>query len=467
MLLLPGLLVALGLLLPRQEPAPPTPAAELLAKAELSASKGKYAEARRLYRELAQKFPDTPEGAIGERRSRPSAFLAWAPLTGGESGANRVDIAILAEGWTLEHQKAFDKLAADIPKLFERQKTFREYFRYLRFLRVNLVSAEEGIDGFGREYDTALNAHMIGTIAGNVAVDDAAVHEMLAQLPEHDNLAIVYVKREMLGTGGGGIAVIGGRSTRTTMHEWGHAFADLADEYSTKTHERGAASNAVNSSNTPDPQRVPWKHWIEAGVRGIGVYEGAQGRARGAWKPTSGGCVMENGAFYCPVCREEIVLRIHRYVDPIERCDPPPHALDSPEEIELGPKDQARFALVAMRPQTHSLEARWWVLPAERAPADPRPQAGDHRRPGDRRSRGPLAPIEDKPDLVSKGSRDGRHEFELEGKELAPGRYRVVCRVTDRTEVRGERDPWVLRDPDGLLTSERAWWVRVGERESP
>ena len=49
---------------------------------------------------------------------------------------------------------------------------------------------------------------------------------------------------------------------------------------------------------------------------------------RGAWKPTTSGCLMEaGGRAFCRVCREALVLAIYRHVDPIEGCKPEPHEL--------------------------------------------------------------------------------------------------------------------------------------------
>ena len=58
-------------------------------------------------------------------------------------------------------------------------------------------------------------------------------------------------------------------------------------------------------------------------------------------------------------------------------------------------------------------------------------------------------------------NKTGVHEFKVKAKDLEPGRYRVVCRVRDTTLLRGERFPWVLKDENGVLESERAWWVVV------
>ena len=79
-------------------------------------------------------------------------------------------------------------------------------------------------------YETALGGKTLGTIAGHVGVDRSKVLAMLSEVPDNDGLALVFVRLGILGTGGKGIAVIGGMSAPTTIHEWGHAFAGLSDE---------------------------------------------------------------------------------------------------------------------------------------------------------------------------------------------------------------------------------------------
>ena len=439
----------------------PTPQAALLQKAEGRAEKGRYSDAAGYYRMLAKDYPKTPEGRIGARRSKPSAYLGTAPL-GKEHGpaSNRVDVAIMGDGYQLNEMKGFDKLAKATLSLFERQKTFREYYSYFNFHRVALVSKDNGVDGFGREHDTALGGHTTGTIAGHVGVNGKLVGEMLDEMGEHDDLAIVYVKQGLHGTGGGGYATIGGREDKTTIHEWGHAFANLGDEYSTKTHDRGSVSNRVNVSKTDDPKRVPWAHWIDAKTPGVGVYEGASGQVRGAWKPTASGCVMESGEFFCEPCRESLVLHIYAHVDPIESCTPAPHARTQETYIELVEFHPAEFEVIVMRPKTHNLEVSWWVIPEFEASRGKSDRSGS-KRDRDRRSRGALPEIKEKPRTTSRNNKSGRHTFELKRQSLDPGRYLVICRARDRTKVRGDRFPWVLEDKKDLLVSERSWLISV------
>jgi len=89
--------------------------------------------------------------------------------------------------------------------------------------------------------------------------------------------------------------------------------------------------------------------------------------------------------------------------------------------------------------------------------------AGD----ADRTKRGPLAPIDAKPAQEVLASSTGKHVFRMQRSDWKPGRYRVICRAKDATKLRGERFPWVLDDPEGLLESERAWWVELRANDAP
>ena len=49
----------------------------------------------------------------------------------------------MGDGYMLSKQKGFDKLVADVPGLFEKQHTYREYFRYFGLDREKLQSKLE------------------------------------------------------------------------------------------------------------------------------------------------------------------------------------------------------------------------------------------------------------------------------------------------------------------------------------
>jgi len=433
-------------------------AQELLERAQLRYSQGKYPEVQRIYRDLAKKYGETEAGRIGARRSQPNAFLGYERFIETGPPANRVDVVLMGDGYLVNKQKVWDKLADNLPREFERNQTFGEYLSYFNFVRCNLVSEDDNVTGFGRTTSTALGGHVTGTIQGHIAVERKQVRTMLSEIPteEHDDLVIAIVRAGSYGTGSTGIACLGAQNSKIAIHEWGHAFADLGDEYSEETHKRGGGRKRPNVSITDDPLLVPWAHWIAAKARGIGVYEGANGQVRGAWKPKPSGCVMQNGEFFCEPCREAVVLNIYAYVDPIESTNHPVHGDDSGEGLQL---DEAlEFEASVMTPASHKLEVDWYVLPERGLPAPPKSKLANVK---DRRARGPLAPIPSKPDQSTPPESKGRSKFKLKPGDLDAGRYRVVLRVTDTTELRGDKLPWVLKDDHGVLESERGWWVRV------
>lgn len=424
-------------------------------RAEKAVADAKYPAAFQLYKQLAARYPNTAWGKMAALRTQPTAYLGWGDLQRHGAANNRVDVVMMGDGFGLDDQNEFDDIARAAVDVFKNHKLLGEYFTYHNFVRVNLTSKDQGVTGYGRSKETALGGFVAGQVQGQVGIDHAKAVTMLAMLPEQDGYAIAIVKAGSMGTGGGGIAAIGGRADDTLVHEWGHAFADLSDEYSTFTGHRGSPRTTINVSATDDLEQVPWRHFVKAGVPGIGAYRGADGRIKGAWKPTSGGCTMENGVQFCPVCREAIVRNIYRRVDPIEKHEPAT-VRDAKGALPAG--EPLTFEVTVLQPKTHALDVRWYVLPEAAAikPTD------DARLP-DRKKRGRLAPIDGKGEPGANLG-NGKNRCKVGGRDLPPGRYQVVCRVQDDGKPSGQQWPWVLSDDGELLRSERVWWIEVPKR---
>jgi hypothetical protein len=464
-MIVPGSCMLVALAFAQGADAKVDPLDAIVAEAERDAREGRYDKARAAYAALARKHPGTPQGLLGEKRSRPSAYLGWAPIKETGPSANRVDIVFMGDGWEWESLKAFDKLAEDAATVLARDDA-----NYFNFARAALVSAENGVDGFGRDYDTPLGAKTLGTFAGHVGIDQSKVREVLSQMPEDDGQAIVFVRNGVLGTGGGGVAVIGGREMKTMVHEFGHSFCGLHDEYQTQTGHGGGGGvpNSLNVASLADPKLVPWAHWIAAKHPQVGVHEGAASRVKGAWRPTANGCIMDSAESFCVVCREALVLRIHEFVDPIDSCSPEPQAQRVKVPYQVGP-DGFVATVQAMRPARHQLEVEWYLLPERHfartgdGPSVRDDDGGEPPRSRTRKGRA-LADLRAQPVATSRGKPDGLHRHVVLPKDLEPGVWRLVCRVKDATLLRGEKFPWVLKDDESLLASERAWWIEVPPR---
>jgi hypothetical protein len=437
-------------------------ASKLLERAEAMAQRGSYSAALSTYKKVAKQYPATEAASVARRRATPNAFLGCKELGNSGSEENRVDVVILGDGYTLKHQRSFDRVARMVPRSFERNETLGEYFGYFRFVRANVTSKEDGVDGLGRKFDTALGAFLSDEKRGFLDVDHGQVARMLKELDQHDGLSLVFVRAGKFGFAGHGTAIVGGREEKRIVHEWAHAFAGLGEEHADPERPRVRQPQPANVSTVADPKQVPWKHWIEAGARGIGVYPGADGQLQGAWKPMAAGCVMDEGEFFCAPCREAIVLRIYDFVDPIESCAPASHeSSETRKPLGTAPEDlvvesRMDFEVDVMRPKSHSLIVRWYLYPEKSAP-EPMGQKGFS---GPRSQRGKLPALPGEPLEVDR-RRCSTRDLSLDPRRYDAGRYKLVCEVRDETRMRAEPLPWVLRDEQDVLISRRAWWLRI------
>ncbi|MFG0318206.1 MAG: M64 family metallopeptidase, partial [Planctomycetota bacterium JB042] len=265
-----SLLVALVIV---SSPAPAEEVDDLLAKAEAAGEAGRYGKADSLYRKIVEEAPGSEAARIAEERLAPNAWLRTVDLEINGDPDNRIDIFVLGDGYTREpkFQKLFDQGARETLKYFEQAPVFRRYRKFMNFHAMNIASHEDGVDARGKDYDTALGAYESGASQGQVAVRHQDVARWLRLDPRAEGYAICLVRLGTLGTGGGGIAVIGGVPSNTVIHEWGHAFANLLDEYTSDVGYTGPAPRGINVSNTDDPDLAPWKHWLDARKKGVGM----------------------------------------------------------------------------------------------------------------------------------------------------------------------------------------------------
>ena len=77
-------------------------------------------------------------------------------------------------------------------------------------------------------------------------------------------------------------------SKYVTAHEFGHSIGRLQDEYGGKGYYEYGSKEGPNVSYTDDPELVPWTRFLKDDTykHYVGIYEGAVGYDRGAWRPS-------------------------------------------------------------------------------------------------------------------------------------------------------------------------------------
>ncbi len=461
-------------------------ASDLLEKARLAGDAGQFDKADGFYRKILEVAPSSAAAEVARERLQPNAILRVQTLEENGDPKNRIDLFVLGDGYTREKkfQKLFDQGARETLKYFAQAPVYRRYRTYFNFHAMNVASHEDGVDARGKDYDTALGAFESGASQGQVAVDHQRVNEFLSKDPRAEGFAVVLVRLGTLGTGGGGVAVCGGVPSNTVIHEFGHAFGNLLDEYTSDVGYTGPVPRGYNVANDPDPAKAPWKHWLDAKTNGIGMFPGAAGRSQGAWRGSASGCAMSSGPSYCLICREAITAHVYDVVSPIDDATPHHDVLlaekGRPVVIEVvpmepvgSPKLEVTFTIEA----TQDRFERGSVLDLDRplgtAPSTGTDEWGFDDGLGsasggfggyyawDRPSRFGKAP---EPALKGAPLRVARvrgpdkrtaYQVEIDASNLDAGNYYVRTVVTDPTD-------WVIK-PEWLplLSDSRTWRVQV------
>ena len=229
--------------------------------------------------------------------------------------SRKVDLTFLAEGYTAAER---EKFASDVRRFTEALfgcPPFSSRREDFNVRAVYLESKESGAGGLVTK-DTALGANYwtFGTDRYLTISDMKPVADAVWDVPT--DAVFVLVNEEVYG--GGGIynfyATGSSDNPRTLsvfLHEFGHSFGALADEYFDS--ETGYDQDAfyVLSQEPWEPnittlKREKWQSWHN------GLHEGGGYREKGIWRPEDH-CMMRDYAPFCPVCSKAIEERIDYY----------------------------------------------------------------------------------------------------------------------------------------------------------
>jgi hypothetical protein len=290
--------------------------------------------------------------------------------------ANRVDLAILGDGYTTAEM---DKYADDVQWLlqaFFAQEPFREYQRYFNVHRIDVISDESGADHPERDppvfRDTALDAtYNCAGIQRLICVDVSTVLTIAAaSLPATQrDVVLVLVNDPEYGGSGGAIGVASTHSTvvELVLHELGHSFGLLADEYGGPPPPFCVASlepPEPNATKQTERTLIKWAVWIDPDTPiptfttapGIpGLYEGAKYCDQGLFRPTDNSKMRSFGVPFEQINGEQLIKRTYNWVSPIDQSSPAATALT------LAPGQSQLFGVTTPAPQTHALAVAWFV----------------------------------------------------------------------------------------------------------
>ncbi len=311
-------------------------------------------------------------------RSRMPAAKVWAVEKNGEP-ADKVDVVLLGDGYTAAEMDKWHRDARRMADLLFSQSPFKEHRAAFNVWAIDTPADESGVsrpsEGVWRRSPVGARYDAFGSERYILAFDNKRVRDIAAAAP-YEFMGIIVNGRKY---GGGGIhnlyATTASDNAYTPyifVHEFGHHFAGLADEYYTSdvAYETGGERIEPWEMNvTADPKAAKWADLITRGVPlptpwpkeafekrqqeyqakrrelraqnrpeeemealfkveadqstkqlapymgKVGAFEGAMYEARGYYRPQAD-CIMftRDPAGFCAVCRRAIERVMALYV---------------------------------------------------------------------------------------------------------------------------------------------------------
>ncbi|MFO7721782.1 MAG: M64 family metallopeptidase [Bacteroidales bacterium] len=250
---------------------------------------------------------------------------------------NKLDIVFIAEGYSSSEQEMFKDDCKRFAGYLLGASPFKEHREKINIRGIGAISEESGVtipgENIYRKTAVGSSFYTFESERYLMAQDFQRIRDIASLVP-YDQIFIIVNSDKY---GGGGIFnyyATGTRGNRAAdfllIHEFGHSFAGLGDEYYT-------SDVAVNDFYDLDTE--PWepnittlvdfgRKWADLLPSGteipttaipenadkIGVYEGGGYAARGIYRPFID-CTMKSVKYdaFCPVCRQAISRMIIFY----------------------------------------------------------------------------------------------------------------------------------------------------------
>ncbi len=249
---------------------------------------------------------------------------------------NRVDIVFVGDGYLAADLSTTyaQHVDSQVASMFQSgQDPFPRYNHFFNVHRVNVASNQRGADKPPQNIfvDTALDSSYWwdGTTERLLYLDankaNAAVNSALAGSGIDVDMRLATVNDSKYGGGGGQWAVFAGQNSSSqelALHELGHSFGSLADEYftngTTYTGGEPTAPNVTRASTTGK-----WDRWLgyndpSSSIGAIGYYQGGQYYQNGIYRPSNNSKMRALGRPFDAVSREQFISRIYAEVDPLD-----------------------------------------------------------------------------------------------------------------------------------------------------
>lgn len=281
------------------------------------------------------------------------------------NSSSYINFVILGDGYTAKEQDKFEKDANNFKNYFFNQSPYIFYKNYFNVFIIKVPSPESGVkhphtandcpdsipasnpnNYFGSTFDRS-GIHRLVAFTNT-----AALGRILAKnFPGYDQVVVIANSNNYGGSGGAfPVATVNVASNEIAVHEIGHSFDNLADEYWPGA---GYAAEDANRTQENNPALVKWKAWI--GTNGIGIYNYGGKAPLSIWYRPHESCKMQYlGYPFCSVCTEAIIEKIHTLISPIATVYPSGSKILEADSLK-------RISVRLIRPSPNTLKTQWFI----------------------------------------------------------------------------------------------------------
>ncbi|MES2681283.1 MAG: M64 family metallopeptidase [Bacteroidota bacterium] len=246
----------------------------------------------------------------------------------------RINLVIMGDGYTTAQMPQFVTNATTLANYLLNATPFFNYKKYFNVFAIQCPSPQSGVSHPGNATDVTEPASPLVSVTNNFntkfdcygthrsiySMNGSAVFSVAAAgFPAYDQIVILGNSTVYGGTGGPyAVSSLNSSSPEIVVHEMGHSFANLGDEYWAGP---GFANERANRTANNSTATVKWSQWL--GTNNTGIFPYDTMAPANQWYRPHNSCKMRflNSPF-CSVCRQTIIEKIHSLTTPIDAYSP-------------------------------------------------------------------------------------------------------------------------------------------------